>query len=77
MLHTYPLGHSHAFRSETLECKNESYQRRTYGTHRLTIVYLICRKVQTAGTYRPLDEMYTDCLHTWPNKLRTAEVWRA
>lgn len=32
MLHTYPLGHSHAFRSEALECKNESYQGRTYGT---------------------------------------------
>lgn len=32
MLHTYPFGHSHAFRSEALKCKNEPYQGRTYGT---------------------------------------------
>ena len=36
-----------------LTAKNEQCHRRTYGTHRLTIVCLIRRKVQTAGTYRP------------------------
>lgn len=52
-----------------LTAKNERCHRRTYGTHRLIIVCLIRRKVQPAGTYRPMDETYTDCLHTWPNKL--------
>ena len=51
-----------------LTAKNEQCPRRTYGTHRLTIVCLIRRKARTAGTYRPLDEMYTDCPRTWPNK---------
>lgn len=36
MLHTYPLGHSHAFRSEALECKNEPYQGRAYSTTSVT-----------------------------------------
>lgn len=42
--------------------------------HRLIIVCLIRRNARTAGAYRPLDEMHTDCPCTWPNKLREPKV---
>ena len=42
MLHTYPFGHSHAFRSEALKCKNEPYQGRTYGTTSVDYCFNSC-----------------------------------
>lgn len=53
MLHTYPFGHSHAFRSEALKCKNEPYQGRTYGTTWVDSYLLLLRQArQSVRTVR-------------------------
>ena len=66
---TYPLGLAHAFRSDqSLRARTNNAPDVSAVRHRLLVVCLIRRKARTAGTYRPLDEMYTDCPRTWPNK---------
>ena len=59
MLHIYPLGHSHACRSEVLECKNESYQGRTYGTTVVDNCLMVDTPSTPVGTYCPMDRTYT------------------
>lgn len=59
MFHTYPFGHSHAFRSEALKCKNEPYQGRTYGTTSVDYCLIVATSSAAVGTYCPMDRTYT------------------
>ena len=59
MLHTNPFGHSHAFRSEALKCKNEPYQGRTYGTTWVDYCLMVAPSSAAVGTYCPVDRTYT------------------